>query len=263
MRAHACLLVLPLLGFVPSKAQTVAIDTISAVQPWAPNEAYSFPHLRMPEQPDIAARIHHDLCTDFLQVDPDSAGNDIFEMVWGDAVSGGMPRLNSLTWSFTRPLPQLLGFEFSAEGCGAYCEGFTTHYVYDLRNGDRLVYDSLFTAAGLIAVNDTLDRAWRRVVSDRIQMLDDERLSSDLAPEDAERINSKIELYRVCFDERPVGEPYVADMEPLSNGMRVFIARCSAHANRELDELDAVELFLPYSWLVPYLRPDVRVVFGL
>ena len=243
------------------QAQLVVVDTISAVQPWGRHEVYTFPELRMPQQPDIAERIHRDLCVHFLEVDPDTAGNDIFTKVWGDTMSASMPRLNSLSWTCSQVLPGLFTFEFSAEGCGAYCEGFTKHYVYDLRNGERLEYDSLFTAAGLAALNDTVDRRWRKAVNEEIEFL--EGLLDVPSGKAIEPILTSytIDLYRTCLAERPSDHPYVEDMEPRPNGLRVFIARCSAHANMHLDDLNAVELVLPYALLDPMLR--VRSFFGL
>ena len=36
---------------------TVLVDTARAVQPWPPYETYSFPRIRLPQHPAVAARI--------------------------------------------------------------------------------------------------------------------------------------------------------------------------------------------------------------
>ena len=68
-------------------------------------------------------------------------------------------------------------------------------------------------------------------------------------------------MYRQCFLERSEQRAYVADFEPLGQGLRVTIARCSAHYNRALDDLGEVSIYLPYAWLGPYLRPEVAALF--
>ena len=135
---------------VTGSAQSLVVDTISARQPWSPFELYTFPHLGMAGHRDVAERINRDLAIDLLEVDPDTLEGILFQNVWGDPAQGPMPRLSSVTWSYARPLAHVLCFAFSAEACGAYCEGSTVHRTYDLHNGQRLEFDSLFTAVGLL-----------------------------------------------------------------------------------------------------------------
>ncbi len=252
-------LLLPALSLAQGRT-VIAVDTVRALQPWAPHAEYSFLRLVMPEHPEVATTINRHLAIDFLEADPDTAGDRLFDKVWGEPVTGWMPRLSYLEWQVHHPLPEVVDVELSAEGCAAYCEGFTRHYVYDLRDGHYLAFDSLFTQPGLVAVNDTLDKLWRTTLKDHVDSLETGSSGPDLAPEDKELAQRVAALYRDCLEER-LGRPPYAEIQPLPMTMRFFIARCAAHVEQELDELDPVSFELPYGWLAPYLRPALRSIF--
>lgn len=233
-----------------------AVDTVRAVQPWPPHAEYSFPRLVIPARPEVAERINRHLAIDFLEADPDTAGNDLFSLVWGDAATARTPSLYDLTWEVHQPLPEVVDFELTGEGCGAYCEGFTRHYLYDLRDGSYLAFDSLFTPAGLVAVNDTLDKLWRSTLRAYVDSLEIGLSGPDLTPADKEVAQLVAVLYLDCLEERVDLAPYVEDVQPLTTGMRFFIARCAAHVNQNLDELDPVSFQLQYGWLLTRIRPQ-------
>ncbi|MBL8002565.1 MAG: hypothetical protein JNL05_11435 [Flavobacteriales bacterium] len=239
---------------------TVLVDTARAVQPWPPYETYSFPRIRLPQHPAVAARIDHDLCIDVLEVDPDTANGHLFDRVWGDTVGWTTPRLSYLEWSVRRPFPGVLEVELSAEGCGAYCEGFTTHYQYDLRTGRRLDYDSLFTPQGIATLNDTLYKAWTALLNGHIAGVVDSLADSEIDPEYVEFLRAELELYRNCLGER-TDDPYVEDLMFEAEGVRFFISRCAGHVDLALDELDPVSFVLPYGWCGRWMRPDLRPLF--
>ncbi|MEO8733675.1 MAG: hypothetical protein ABI373_05050 [Flavobacteriales bacterium] len=238
-------------------AQSVVVDTISAMQPWPPHELFTFPHFSTPGQPLLAERINRDICIDFLEVDPDTANGSIFQVAWGDSAHTWIQPLSSLSWTVAQPMPKALSIAISAEGCGAYCEWFTTHYNYDLRDGHRLSFDSLFTEDGRITVEDTLRKHWKTAVEAQIQVIQDSLQVVGLSLDERAGWEDALDMYRQCLLEREDRSPYVSDFEPLGRELRVSIDRCSAHVNRNLDDLGEVNVDLPYEWLVPYLRPEV------
>lgn len=242
-------------------AQPITVDTISAMQPWPPHELFTFPRFSISGHTQVADRIYRDACIELLEVDPDTAKGSIFQVAWGDPTLGLSQRLNSLTWSFDQPLPQLLSIAFSGEGCGAYCEGFTVHYVYDLREGSRLQFDTLFTDVGHTAVDDTIRKQWVALVETHMRLITDPLQGNSLSAENSEGWNGALEMYRQCLLERAGQRPYVADFEPRDHGLRVYIARCSAHVDRDQDDLGEVFVDLPYEWLRPYLRPELASLF--
>lgn len=250
------------LGVAPATAQPVVVDTIRAVQPWPPHGQYMFPHLNIPGKPQLAARIHRDLCMDFLGVDPDTARGSIFQKAWGGPGDDAPPpRLSSLSWTFTHPLPEVISIMLAGEECGANCGGFTVHYTYDLREGQRLRYGSLFTAEALAAVDDTLRKHWQAAVGAQLRLIQDSLTASGPSGGDWERWQEEAALYRQCLGERAGLRPYVADMEPLKGALRVWIAGCGATVNKELDVLGSVSVTLPFAWLVSRMKPGMAVLF--
>ncbi len=237
-------------------AQTVEIDTLAAKQPWAPFQAYSFPKVGIEHRQELAERINKDLALDLLEVDVDTLNGPVFQHVWGDA-DGTMPRLNTLTWTSARHLRNVLSFEFSGEACGAYCEGFSIHYSYDLRTGNRLVFDSLFTQKGLLAVNEWVGKRWSMAVEREIVLLEDSLRKPDGSADERDAITTALALYRDCLAARSGLPPYVEDFELLATELRLRVARCSAHVDQDADALGSVLVVLPYADLTRYLKPEV------
>jgi hypothetical protein len=210
----------------------------------------------MPDDAATAMRINRDLQLELLSVDPDTSEGRWFDLVWGDSVGQVYPPLSSISWSWSRPMDGVFMVEFSAEFCAAYCEGFTNHYAYDVKPGRRIRYEELFMDSGATHIAKVLDHRWREIVGEHITTLE-----ADIAgdPDDTE---DRVELYRSCLDERRINSPYVEDMEVLSGAIRFTIARCSSHAERGMDELDAVAIELSRSQLEQLLLPEMRSVFG-
>jgi hypothetical protein len=253
---RCAIVLLPLAG-APLCGQPVQVDTLSEVRPWSGHEVYSFPRLRTPGDPAVARCINRDLYREFLEVDPDTVSEGIFSKVWGDAQ--GMPSVKALSWACTQPLPAVISIDLIGEFCGAYCEDFIIHYCYDLRTGERLRYDSLFTATGLVEVTDSLARRWRSIVQAQISRLSHELVALDSASSEAETLRSTIALYTACLEERVT--PYLGDMIIRPDAMIFIISQCSYHAVRALDELGAVELELGYAWLAPHFSRALVPLF--
>lgn len=237
------------------------VDTIRAVQPWAPHEVYTFPRLVIPARPAVAARINTHLSIDFLEVDPDTAHGHYFDKVWGDTVGWTTPRLSYLGWEVRQPLPNVLEVELSGEGCGAYCEGFITSYHYDLHNGRYLTKDSLFTPPGIAALNDTLYARWRSTLTAYIASVLDSVADPHVDTAAVEEMKATMELYQNCLDERADGDPYTSDFTVSASGLRFFIARCAPHVVQELDVLDPIAFELPYAICKPWMRAEVKELF--
>ena len=237
-------------------AQDLGVDTIRMNRRWGERELYTFPFVRMPHDPATALRINRDLQLELLSVDPDTSEGQWFDLVWGDSACHVYPPLSSISWSWSRPVRGVLSVEFSAEACGAYCEGFTNHYAYDVKLGRRIRYEELFMDSGATHIAEDLDRRWREIVGEHIMTLE-----ADIA-DDGGDTEDRVELYRSCLDERTVNSPYVEDLEILSGAICFTIARCSSHAELGMDELDAVAIELPRSDLDLWLRPDIRSVLG-
>lgn len=252
---RAKVLPVALLLTIAGMAQTVVIDTLAAKQPWKPFQVYSFPRVGIANRPQLAGRINRDLAMDLLEVDIDTLKGPLFQQVWGDG-EGGLPRLSTLTWTSARPLGNVLSFEFSGEACGAYCEDFSIHFNYDLRTGERLQFDSLFTQGGSIAVNDLVGKRWNMAVEREIALLEDSLQKHGRSDEEREELTASLNLYKSCLAERSGLPPYVEDFDLHRNELWLRVARCSTHADREIDVLYNMVMVLPYADIARYMRPE-------
>nr|MBP7513462.1 hypothetical protein [Flavobacteriales bacterium] len=187
-------------------------------------------------------------------VDADTAGAHFFDGVWGDS-TGRMIQMWPPEWHWTRPVESLLVTEVTAEWCGAYCEGSTEHYHYDLRDGSRVRFDSLFTAEGLGTVKQLVGERWRAVVADHLAALRD---TAGRSPTELEGDWSMgaIDLYERCLGERSAADPCVSDMLIGPEGITVWVARCSAHIELASDDLMEVAIPLSVAELIPLMRPS-------
>jgi len=208
----------------------------------------------MPGKYGIARRINQDL---FMWserfVDPDTAGAHYFDEVWGDS-TGSMIQMYPPEWNWSRPAKDLLVVEITAEWCGAYCEGGTGHYHYDLRDGSRVYFDSLFTKDELEQVKRLVGERWRVVIGKHLAALQD---SSQRLPTEASSDwwIGAIELYEQCLQERANEDPYVGDMVITRESVSALVSRCSVHADMALDDLMDVEVPLSREELAPWMRP--------
>ncbi len=252
---RAKVLPVALLLTVAGMAQTVVIDTLAGKQPWKPFQSYSFPKVGITDRPELAERINKDLALDLLEVDIDTLKGSLFQQVWGDA-EGGLPRLNTLAWTSVRPLANVLSFEFSGEACGAYCEDFSIHYNYDLRTGERLQFDSLFTQVGSLEVREWIGKRWAMAMEVEIAHLQDSLRTWVMAADEQEAIEASLSLYNDCLVERTRQLPYIEDFEFLRTGLRVSVARCSTHVDREADAMGSVAVELRYADIARYMRRE-------
>lgn len=242
-------------------AQEVRVDSLVAVRPFDEAVRYSWPVVRIPGHYAIGRRINEDL---FMwgerYVDADTTGAHFFDDLWGD-VTGRMIQMYPPEWHWSRPAKSLLVVEITAEWCGAYCEGSTEHYHYDLRDGNRARFDSLFTAEGLRAAKRRVRERWRTIVGDHLAALRDPagRSPAELA---GDWSMGAIDLYERCLGERTTADPYVSDMLIGPAGITVWVARCSAHIELASDELMEVAVPLSRAEVRPLMRPSMLQWLG-
>jgi len=247
---------LVLFGACGLHAQDLSVDTCRMKQPWGSGEEYTFPVVRLASDPAVALSINRDLQAELLSVDPDTAEGHWFDLVWGDSSGLRLPQLSSISWSWGLPVQGVLVVRFSAEACGAYCEGFTNHYCYSLANGRRIRYAELFADSTAASIADTLTERWQQVIAEHLRSLKQSSMVEQTSEDD------RIRLYQECLDERLGRPPYVEDIEILPSGIRFTVARCSSHAEQGLDELDAIAIELSSTYIGPLLLPQPRSTIG-
>lgn len=244
------------------RAQTVVIDTLRAVQPWGRQMAYTFPSVRLPNDPEVGERINRSLSIAFLGVDPNTAQGEPLSALWGDPEPSGMPRINNLHWSCAWTAPGVLTIRMTGEACGANCEGFDSHYTYDLRSGAYLDLDALFSDSGRVVAEDSITRRWERRLAQRIVELKAEQVALGLNGDVTTYQDEAIAMFEDCLGMYAQRGAPIADFFPTPDGLRFITARCSHHVDQEMDDLFPLAIDLSRAELSGLLRPAAREALG-
>ena len=187
-----------------------------------------------------------------------------------DKLSQGTNSLQYTVDLFPAANPRLLSLSFSGEGCGAYCEEYTSTRLFDLRDGREVSLGDLLTVDGFAALGHRLDAERRRAYQTQVREL---RAALKAAPKgrkknDDDDTSDRLALNETCLQQaesQPSTPRYlVGDTVSLDGhgGLRLTRDRCSNHANRALDDVDEVKVAVPAAdlkaWLTPYGLAVVR-----
>ncbi len=159
--------------------------------------------------------------------------------------------------------PRLLSLDFSGEGCGAYCEEFTTTRVFDLRDGRELALGDLLTVDGFAVVGHRVDAERHRAYQKQVREI---RAALKSAPkgkkkDDDDEDEDRLVLNETCLKQV---DSQLATPDWLVNvvfsldgrgGLVLSLGRCSNHAMRALDDVDELKVAIPSADLKAALTP--------
>ncbi len=161
--------------------------------------------------------------------------------------------------------PRVLALDFSGEGCGAYCESFTTlTHVFDLRDGREIVLGDLLTVDGFAALAHRVDAEKRRAYQAQVREI---RTALKSAPkgrkkgDDDDEDGERLALNETCLkqvDSEPAtpdwltGAVFALDGH---GGIALSVGRCSNHAMQALDDVGEITVAIPSAELKPWLTP--------
>jgi hypothetical protein len=156
--------------------------------------------------------------------------------------------------------PRLLSLQISAEGCGAYCEEFTSTRIFDLRDGRRLSLGDLLTLDGFAGVGHRVDNERRRAYQQQVRTLK-AAIRATPKPDKDDDTADRLALNQDCLAQ-VASEPSAAQWllgDDLAldgrGGLVMTIGRCSNHAMRALDDVDRIRVVVPAADLEPWLTP--------
>lgn len=259
MRLRILLFPLLLLSSLLSYGRQVVVREIKEQAPLNKSYEYVFPHIVYQADKGVAAKINDALVADFLRIDPKEVHKSIFEEVWPQT-KDAMPSLNDIDWTVHTNTSRLLSLAISAEGCGAYCEYFTSYYSFDLKTGKLLTLDQLFTKAGLLLLSDSVSVLKKQKLEPAIKTLQASLQDTSQSKEDIEIAKETIVMYQDCLGN--VSADTLQEVHSfylpfyLRNGyLFIHVNRCSAHYNRSLDEFGDFEFSFKCADLKQYLTP--------
>ena len=151
----------------------------------------------------------------------------------------------------------------SAEGCGAYCESYTTPYAFDAASGRHLSLEDLFTPAGRTALGSQLKTANLASIQSEIRRLQDEEASARQRKQPpSEDRAAAIKMYAECaqFRQSPDYGAVQGKLQIQTQALVFSMERCSNHALRALDNLGDFSLRFSPDQLKPWLSAYGRTL---
>lgn len=223
-----------------SYSQNATIQEIKQTHPTS-KKVYIFPIVKHSNS-SVEKKINTELRSQILDASADTPEDKIFIEVWGG--EGHQARLYDIEHKVIYNEKSLLSLAISAEGCGAYCEPFTSYFNFNLNTGNRLKIDSLLIMEGCSLLVDSLNYYKKKALNLKLGNIQAEIMAMPLPLDSIELDykNAMMTLYLEC-EERLIESNYIKyyDFSIKENILTIYIGRCSAHVNRALDEVGNME----------------------
>lgn len=207
-----------------------------------------FPEVVYKSNAIIEEKINTFLQIKHLEIVPKKYISNPFEKVTRTDFSSGDVRFYDYKKNIT--VDNILSLTIEGEATGAYSEGFETYENFDLRNGNLLVLNDIFTKNGLTQINKILTVKINQEIKNYIKKLKTEKPDKK---EDADFADEQILLYETClFENTDVNIDYYRFY--FEKNQMVFVkGRCSNHAMRALDDLDSFYVNLSFKSIEKHL----------
>jgi hypothetical protein len=215
-------------------AQSIHIKLTQRKNPFD-GEVYEFPKVVVEGQKTISQKINNVLREDMLSAPKNEKDENIFNNVW---MKKGMPLpvVSDISYETIDLSKSIICLSISAEGCGAYCEGFTRYFVFDPKTGNQLKLDSLFTKEGLNHVVSEVNKNKTALIKEKLKEIADtlKKTKRDIV----ESYTEMKEMYTECLSLKS-DLSYIPNMPfTIKKGiLTVITARCSSHMNMALEDL--------------------------
>lgn len=208
----------------------------------------------------VAQRINNVIYLDVLGVPPPAKYQDGLKPKKSD---GGLTPVSEVAFAVTRNDATILALSVSYEGCGAYCENHTLHFNFETATGRNVSANSLFTAAGALAVNRQVDAVrlarLKAGIADVRKSAQATAKSQAVSKDEASDFERAIAMYEDCV--RSMTDPEMQQFRRIDlslmligrTGISVVRERCSNHAMRALDDVGDVKTTISFSNLAPHL----------
>ena len=211
------------------------IKEIRQTNPIYKTVKYSFPLVVIPQNKKVADKINNHLVSDYLDADRTKVKNSIFENVW-PTKEKRTPTLSDISFEVLRNDKNVLNISIFAQGCGAYCEGFTTYYTYDLKTGARITLDTLFSEEGKRFLIDSMNKRKKEIILVKLKEITDTSGTHQKDSVDKEFSKEIETLYTDCLEKEIQSLEYLKFYITTSS-LHIISDRCSAHYNMALDDL--------------------------
>lgn len=255
----------------PAAATPLAVQERVLVLPKLPGDA----PMNLPQEgsvklpfatggaPGVAARINATVWREMLDgaTAPTAPGK-----TWtppADKLPQGTTSLEYTATLLPAPAPRLLALAFSGEGCGAYCETYTTTTLFDLRDGRRVFLTDLVSVDGFTALGHRVDAERKRAYETQARTL---RAAIKAAPrgkkkdaddDDGDRLMLAQDCLKQVASQPSTAQSLLSADLTLDGhgGLALKLGRCSNHAMAALDDVGDITVKIPAAELQPALTP--------
>lgn len=217
-----------------------------------------------------ALRINHAMYLELLELPAPARRQDGLKVKKSESP---MAPISDISFVVDRSDARLLALSISAEGCGAYCEGFTRSFVFDADNGRRIRGAELFTTAGADAVASLLARQRGGRIKAEIAKLKaaadpDSKVGKTKSDEERDSSREAAEMYEACLPQytevrRGAAALAIDDIQLKAASVTFVRGRCSNHAMQALDSLGEFSNAMSLKDLEPHLSAYGKHLFGM
>jgi hypothetical protein len=255
-------LIFTLFGLTPyvTYAQ-VQIHSIKETNPKFKNRNNEFPSIAIGNNKDAAKKINDDLLKDMLELEEQmDMRKGIFANVNPDS-DHYHPTLSDISYEILCNEGRLLSIAISADACNAYCEFFTNYYTYDTRSGNRLSIDVLIKPETMQILIDSVNASKKKRLAYQIRAIEDttQKKLPWASTGDSTYYSDMLALYKECIEREYADLKYVR-FYLNKKELYIELDRCSAHANRNIDELDAFKFYFNVKNWTPYFTDYGRML---
>lgn len=218
-------------------AQPVIVKELKQINPIT-KETYRFPKIAIKNSLNTSEKINNTLRFEVLNTEAETPDSKIFESVWRTVQQS--PTIHDLSYTINSIDKSLLSLSITGQGCGAYCEGFVSYFTFNLKTGNKLTLDSLFTEEGIKALTDSLNFSKQNKLKAKITQIEHTLKTKSIRNDQwkYKYYSEMLKLYNECLSNN-ISTEYVKNLGFVAKGktLNVFTERCSSHYNMTLDEL--------------------------
>ncbi len=218
------------------------------------NQENVFPKIIMESNPGVAGIINDTLRNTILDKPPGTPDDKILDL---PQVGEGPASIDYLEYQILNN-DRLLSLAISFEGCGAYCEGVSRYFIFDLKDARQFTVKDFFTQEGMKRLSDSISLLRKNLILKQLTDLRKEE-KTDVAGMKDEYENyypDAIEMYTKCLERKVLPEDMPDHDFAISPGKFHFYSwRCSAHFEKALDELGNYEYIAEMKDWIQYLTP--------
>lgn len=146
---------------------------------------------------------------------------------------------------------------FFTEFCGAYCEGSTNYFSFDLNNGNLITSSDLIDPNKTDLLANKLNKTVEKQVKDFIKTIPKPNSNKD--SDDNELYNEQLSIYENCLEYINFYDLKSYEMFIENDSIIFNRGRCSNHASRAADDLGQFRIGLSTKEISPFYLRMVKI----